>query len=1168
MHCKWDTVALYRQSFRGNSLRAVTKSLSIECESQRENHFDEDIFAEFSNLQSLRIQKCRASTLPSALLRGLSDLRSLQLYSMASEWGSLRLPKGFFEGVPRLEKLSIIQCNLTALPDGALCDLPNIQVLNVSQNALQSAQLDNSAECPPLEQLIIADLSSNKILAVANDDLRRFVAIRQLILDRNGIEHIERDALTGSPLLQQLALEGNNLEELPVLPEHVTEVNVASNRLAIVPSRVANLAALKKLNIADNGVDSQTPFAIVSAGLEWVDLSQNRLEFLPETLLHQSAPSLLHLALAQNRITHIDALQFQNFSSLRSLDLSSNRLSEIGKATFVGLASLVELNLRNNSIYQVDSSAFNLTPQISEISFSRNLLNEVPAAIKRLFKLKRLDLSHNQIRRVEEYLFSALPHLDKLDFSHNRLTSVDSSILSELPRLTYLSLSHNAIDYLAEYAFAKCPKLQYLDLSTNFLANFNGALLTLPNLKHLNATANIVEILQWDEFPLNLAYLEMCNNRIALITSAHDSRIKQLVLDSNRIMALSKQQIPATIERLSLSDNLIQAVANDTFRDKSNVISVDLRYNRLTSVDFAAYHVDRHLNSQPVKLYVQGNPLICTCEMRWIRSKDAEERSVEIIDGARAVCTHRLSKRRISLSMVPANELLCDYKQICEPSCICCQYGNCDCKSRCPDGCECFRDASYTTNIVRCAALGSDSRRDFSPKEVPMYATHVFLEQMNFSTIRSHDFLGRTRLLQLHITNSSVYEIQPLAFNTLPSLQLLDLSNNLLSDLTGEEMYRLNKVTTLLLNGNRLTSINPKIRQMVPSLQAVFLHDNYLQDLPQAFENLGKQLTKISLSSNPFRCDCTPRFRIQRWLPQHSDRVVDAGQIYCVENVTKAIAENDTTVLSRYAPNHGDHIFMVPIAEFIAAANTTICAPSASSVFGAKSARASLLLITACAAVAFTVLAMLLFAIATLRRNRKRVAERRYKLPTSLSNSQATPGCGSNPQPLIQFDAFVSYSKKDEKLIADALCRQLESEEYSLCLLHRDGPHYNTRLHTISDELIRQMECAQSLILILTKYFLEEEWRTLQIKTSHQLFAKNRYKKLIAVLDDGIEPNQLDAELGQILRKNTCIRMNDPLFWTLLHSALPVKIAPSTCSADSSQIYSDCYGSIVPSDIV
>lgn len=158
-----------------------------------------------------------------------------------------------------------------------------------------------------------------------------------------------------------------------------------------------------------------------------------------------------------------------------------------------------------------------------------------------------------------------------------------------------------------------------------------------------------------------------------------------------------------------------------------------------------------------------------------------------------------------------------------------------------------------------------------------------------------------------------------------------------------------------------------------------------------------------------------------------------------------------------------------------------------------------------------------------------------------------------------------------------------------MCLLHRDGPAYHSRLHAISDELISQMEAAQCLVIVLTRNFLDSEWKTLQVKvgcealvepfqpptcptlpiqTSHQLFAKNRGKRVIAILGEGVDQNLLDEELGQILRKNTCIRQKDHLFWQLLHSALPTRLACLPGSGDdSSQIYSDMYG-IVPSAVI
>jgi len=177
-----------------------------------------------------------------------------------------------------------------------------------------------------------------------------------------------------------------------------------------------------------------------------------------------------------------------------------------------------------------------------------------------------------------------------------------------------------------------------------------------------------------------------------------------------------------------------------------------------------------------------------------------------------------------------------------------------------------------------------------------------------------------------------------------------------------------------------------------------------------------------------------------------------------------------------------------------------------------------------------------------------------------------SPGCSPLPRPLIQFDIFVSYSKRDEQNVVQELCRPLEAQEFSLCLLHQDGPRYNNGLHSVSDELIRQLENSQTLILVLTKNFLDNEWKSLQVKTSHQLFAKMRNKKLIAIIGEEIRPNELDTELGQILRKNTCIQRNHHLFWSLLLSSLPQR--ESTVASETSQVYSDMYGTIVPSEIV
>lgn len=61
--------------------------------------------------------------------------------------------------------------------------------------------------------------------------------------------------------------------------------------------------------------------------------------------------------------------------------------------------------------------------------------------------------------------------------------------------------------------------------------------------------------------------------------------------------------------------------------------------------------------------------------------------------------------------------------------------------------------------------------------------------------------------------------------------QLLDLSGNYLMRLTGDELYRTNKITTLLLHNNYLMSLGDRLNEVMPQLKTITLHNNKLQVL-------------------------------------------------------------------------------------------------------------------------------------------------------------------------------------------------------------------------------------------------------------------------------------------------------------------------------------------------
>ncbi|VDK28599.1 unnamed protein product [Gongylonema pulchrum] len=193
-----------------------------------------------------------------------------------------------------------------------------LQVINVSRNWLQSARPGSLSRCSAAaaEQLIIYDLSDNRIRTIASDDLKQLVAVRQLLIANNQIENINRQALSACALLQYLHLGNNSIEEIPALPETLISVNAATNRLSIIPQAIANLPNLLSLNLSGNAIDANTPFPVISPALQTADLSHNRLEFIPENLFSSSSQQLRHLLLSYNRITQLEPAFFQNYSQL------------------------------------------------------------------------------------------------------------------------------------------------------------------------------------------------------------------------------------------------------------------------------------------------------------------------------------------------------------------------------------------------------------------------------------------------------------------------------------------------------------------------------------------------------------------------------------------------------------------------------------------------------------------------------------------------------------------------------------------------------------------------------------------------------------------------------------------------------------------------------------
>lgn len=136
------------------------------------------------------------------------------------------------------------------------------------------------------------------------------------------------------------------------------------------------------------------------------------------------------------------------------------------------------------------------------------------------------------------------------------------------------------------------------------------------------------------------------------------------------------------------------------------------------------------------------------------------------------------------------------------------------------------------------------------------------------------------------------------------------------------------------------------------------------------------------------------------------------------------------------------------------------------------------------------------------------------------------------------YDAFVSFSAKDQNFVVDHLIPQLEKtgdHKYKLCIHYRDF----VVGEWIPNQIINSIENSRRTLILLTPNFLDSVWARMEFRTAHLKAIKERCARVIIILLGDITTEKLDPELKAYITMNTYVKWGDPLFWEKLRYALP-----------------------------
>ncbi|XP_016053464.1 PREDICTED: leucine-rich alpha-2-glycoprotein [Miniopterus natalensis] len=211
--------------------------------------------------------------------------------------------------------LSVEFFNLTQLPPDALQGISNLQELHLSSNGLEKL---SAKFLLPVPQLKVLDLTQNALTRLPPGLFQGAATLHTLVLKENQLEVLEALSLRGLKALGHLDLSGNHLRTLP-------------------PRLLANLTDLRILDLGNNQLETLPPDLLRGPlKLEWLHLEGNRLRALEEDLL-EPQPNLNYLFLNGNQLATVAASAFRGLKQLHMLDLSNNSLTSVPKGLWTSL---------------------------------------------------------------------------------------------------------------------------------------------------------------------------------------------------------------------------------------------------------------------------------------------------------------------------------------------------------------------------------------------------------------------------------------------------------------------------------------------------------------------------------------------------------------------------------------------------------------------------------------------------------------------------------------------------------------------------------------------------------------------------------------------------------------------------------------------------------------
>lgn len=364
---------------------------------------------------------------------------------------------------------------------------------------------------------------------------------------------------------------------------------------------------------------SDVPIKVSCLDSELTSLPQDELMNLPSTRV---------LFMTGNNFTNLNESSFSSLINVEEIIFSANSIRSVASTAFHGVNKLWKLDLSDNELTRPPlPSSFDQLNLIRELNLSYNEISRLDnGSFMTLTELELLELSFNVIDFVSPNAFQGLSNLRSLNLQGNRISQLTSDTFSRgLNRLLDLNLEDNYISDVALNTFAKLKNLQTLRLSRNKLsyaipATFEG----LSQLKRLHMSGNRIRYLseKWTAELPQLEYLDLSGNPMYTIQQHQLSPAPKLMEidltnmpELEAILSGALSELPS-LKRINLRESSRLKYLNpEMFGGFSSVEYVDIAGCQLQTL---SRNLVRNSMINLKHLNISHNPWRCDCSLKWL----------------------------------------------------------------------------------------------------------------------------------------------------------------------------------------------------------------------------------------------------------------------------------------------------------------------------------------------------------------------------------------------------------------------------------------------------------------------------------------------------------------------------------------------------------------------